>query len=155
MAVIKNLKNKRKKTDEDSIVQELISKGNTEITDKSKINSIFEYAVEMCYIIKSSYGDHYNYKINLEISKHMVCRDCAEDIIPFNCDASKFEAEIPVDVKTFEGLVKELKDIKILLQHINDENIPLKTQVKNIALTNYDIVKSVIDILQEECRKKR
>ena len=49
MASIRDLKGKKKKIDEDNIIHEVITKGNTGITDKTIINDIFDYAVAMSY----------------------------------------------------------------------------------------------------------
>ena len=78
MLSILNLKTKRRKADEDSIIQDVISKGNSEITEKDVINYIFEYAIENGYICKSVYKDHYTYKINRENGLKNICKSCGE-----------------------------------------------------------------------------
>ena len=69
MKSISNLKEKKKRTDEDHIIQYIISKGNIEITEETTIKEILEYAVATQYIHKSTYNNHFTYKINTEIEE--------------------------------------------------------------------------------------
>ena len=52
MASINNLKLKKKKTDEENILHDILSNGNTVINDEN-IKDIFKYAVNMSYIKKA------------------------------------------------------------------------------------------------------
>ena len=44
MCVIKEIKEKKQRSDEDSIIEKIISSGNKAITDRDTLNNIFEYA---------------------------------------------------------------------------------------------------------------
>ena len=92
MASIKKLKIKKQKTNEDNILQELLSKGNTDIKDDT--TKIFDYAVEIAYIIKSKYKDHDTYRINLTMSENINCKSCGENIVPFNCNDYEVDPDI-------------------------------------------------------------
>ena len=101
----------------------------------------------MNYVIKSLYGDHFCYQINLDMKQKLVCKVCAENIIPFVCDNYKVEAEVRyVDIETFEELAKEIGEIQIFLSKWNNEyiqsvnqiikeNIPPDNQFTNNTLT--------------------
>ena len=113
MASISNLKRKKRKTDEDNILEEIISKGNTEITEKSIINNIFEYAVQMNYISRNTYKDHFTYKINPDIIAKGACKSCGENINPY--DGSKFDVNSEVkyvEIEFFEKLAIEFNEVK-------------------------------------------
>ena len=154
MASIRYLKGKKKKTDEDNIIHEVITKGNTDITDKTIINDIFDYAVGMSYISKSTYKDHNTYKINLEISEKIICKTCGEDVVPFDCNTYDVNPEIKyVDMKTFEQLAQEINDIKKYLSDICKTN---STSQENLDITeiNYKKLQLEVTKLLDECEKK-
>ena len=147
MNSIKILKEKRKKTDEDGIIQDAISKGNPDMEDKNVINDILEYAVGMSYINKSTYGDHNTYKINLEITDKRNCKACGETIVPFNCDTFNVDPETKyIDVKIFELLAQEIMEIKKYLS----KNIETMETTK----VNNNILQDKIDELLEICKDK-
>ena len=84
----------------------------------------------MNYIIKSLYGDLFCYKINLDMKQKLVCKVCAENIIPFVCDNYKVEAEVRyVDIEKFEEQAKEIGEIKIFLSKWNNEYIQPVNQI--------------------------
>ena len=160
MATIQDMWKKRKRTNEDNIIQEIISNGNTEITDKHMINSVFEYAVGMHYISQNKYGNHFYYKINSEIAAETRCKDCGEKIIPFLYEHFKVETVTRyVDLKTFESLANEIVEIKKLLRNAN--NISIDTERNeaenhylNTKVCNCDNLQSEIEQLRKECTKK-
>ena len=154
MLCIRNLKKKRKKTDEDNIVEEFISNGSSEITDKAMINSIFDYAAIILYICKSTYKDHYTFKINTEIKGRNVCKSCGENIISFDCNTYNLDPEIKyVDVETFEQLAHEISEIKEYLSDINKNKYPLKNYNEDTKLHDKNIQLEYTKLF-EECENK-
>ena len=109
MCCINNLKQKKRKTDKDSIVEVIISNGNTEITEENKIDDILTYATMTSYITQSTYNQHYTYKINNEITEAKQCSSCGESITSFDCVAFEVNPEIKyVDLGTFQALAGEI-----------------------------------------------
>ena len=107
MASINNLLRKKKKADEDNIIMKIIKNENSEMTDKNISNNIFEYAVMMSYVNKSTHKVHFIYKINLELNEDVGCNRCGKTIVPFDCSTYDVNPGIRyVDIGTFEELAK-------------------------------------------------
>ena len=162
MAAIHNLKKKRKGTDEDNILEEIISKGNGEITNS--MNDIFIYAVDMSYIIRNTYNSHFTYKICDEISGGTVCKNCGERIIPFDTTAYKVSNEVKyVDIDTFEILVRELYNLKSMIigeeKYIDIENSKRNSMERSAETHEFrnkcNKLEEEIILLSEEITKKR
>ena len=113
MCTIKSIKEKRRRSDEDSILEKIMSRGNMEIINKESLKMIFEYATNIGYVNKSHYCNHNTYNINTEIINCEKCSACGENITPFNCDNYNIDL-FPkyVDINTFEELAKEVNQLK-------------------------------------------
>ena len=136
MCTIRNIKAKKK--NEDSIVEWMINSGNVEIVNRDTINNIFEYSIDLGYIKKSFYKDHYSYNIKSSLENVKECSLCSETITPFNCDTFNVNSgeKRYVDIQIFEQLAKEVYDIKIAIKKHSDGS----TDNGN---TNIDHVKSL------------
>ena len=154
MLSIKNLKKKRLKIDEDNILEEVISNGSSGITDKAIINSIFDYAANISYICKSTYKDHYTYKINAEMNGRNVCKSCGKNIIPFDCNTYNVDPQIKyVTLETFEQLAQEISEIKNYLLDINKNKYPPQNHTEDTKLHDKNIQLEYAKLL-EECENK-
>lgn len=94
MYSIHTLRCKRKKTDEDSIIEDIIAKGSAGITEKDTIINIFAYAVEAAYIHRGTYKDHNTYKIREIMENRCECSACGETLVAFDCASFEVCPEI-------------------------------------------------------------
>ena len=124
MGAIKDIKEKKKRSDEDNILEKIISAGEHEIKDKDAIEKILSYAADMAYINKSRYGNHNTYSINAELIDGKECSHCGEKIISFNCQNFNINTSPQfVNTETFEQLAIEVFEIK---QFLINKNAVLK-----------------------------
>ena len=113
MCTINKLKMKKQRTDEDSIIEKMITTGNSDITSKDTMNNIFDFSVGMGYLNKSSYNDHFTYKISSKMDTCETCKVCGEKLLPFDCENYEVDHIVKyVDVQTFEALAAEIKILK-------------------------------------------
>ena len=151
MTSINNLKQKRKKTDEENIVQDILMNGNTTINDKI-IKDILEYAVSTSYIKKATYNGKFTYRINTDTNENITCASCGEGILPFDCNAYEVNNEIKyVDIATFEQLANEIVEIKQCLADVKNSATQNYTKIRDSC---YDDLKIENSKLLEDCRKK-
>ena len=82
MSTIEQLKKKRRRTNEDTIIKSMISKDNNQITCEDTINDVF-----LCRRNrnKREYNGDYSYKISNETQKYS-CESCDEIVSPFDCN---------------------------------------------------------------------
>ena len=91
----------------------MITTGNSDITRKDTMNNIFDFSVGMGYLNKSSYNDHFTYKISSKMDTCETCKVCGEKLLPFDCENYEVDPVVKyVDVQTFEALAAEIQILK-------------------------------------------
>ena len=135
MCAIKDLKEKRKRSDEDTILEK-VSADIKDFRDKNDINHIIVYAADMGYLNKSHYGNHNTFNINKELNDGKECSLCGEKIVSFDCqDFNVNVSPTFVNVECFEQLAKEVHELKRLLNE-NVASINKISHSDNVAIDN-------------------
>ena len=155
MCAIKDLKERRKRTDEDTILE--TAGIQQDETNTSKDYDIFSYATDAGYVKKSHYGSHNTYNITSELIDGKECSHCGEKIITFICQDYNINL-FPkyVNIESFEQLANEVNDLKRLF----NDNILIAGNREShsheiIALENSQLLlKQQVDGLKRElsCR---
>ena len=91
----------------------MIANGSTDETNRDTIKDIIEFSVGMGYVIKSSYGDHFTYRINTEMDTGERCKVCDELLLTFDCENYNVDPVIKyVDIDTFEAFASDFNNFK-------------------------------------------
>ena len=91
----------------------MITTGKSDITSKDTMDNIFDFSVGMGYLNKSSYNNHFTYKISINMDTCETCKVCGEKLIPFDCENYEVDPVVKyVDVQTFVALAAEIKILK-------------------------------------------
>ena len=124
MCAIKDLKERRKRTDKDTILG--TADIQQDLTNKSNDDDIFSYATDAGYLKKSHYANHNTYNINSELIDGEEFSHCGEKIITFICQDYNINLSPKyVDIESFEQLANEVNELKRLLndtiKNLNDK----------------------------------
>ena len=154
LCTLNTLKIKKQRTDEESITDKMIANGSIDETNRDTMKDIIEFSVGMGYIIKSSYGDHFTYRINTEMDNGERCKVCDELLLTFDCKNYNVDPVIKyVDIDTFEAFASGFNNFKectyenflnearhqnslsteILIKEHNDEINQLEEKIKHMS----------------------
>ena len=148
MCTIKDIKEKRRRTDEENIWENMVTTGNTETTGKENINNILEYASNLGYVKKSFYKNHNTYNINTDIGNAKKCILCSESIVPFNFDMYSIKlTDTYVDIQTFEQLASDVNELKMFVRETVDF---IKKSVEHENSSHFDSLNKEITELKNQ-----